>query len=521
MSGRSASLRSDRCGPLAAGPTADPAVDEGRWLEHLAGVHSQKPRYFGRWQRTSADLARTLRSLQEIASALSTTTEGADAVARAIALAASHHFRDSWCVISVEGRQVALVPARGGPARASGVPHLAAGLAGSPLAPQGEREVRPRRTRADPRWGVSGAVGSAVAHLGQAVELRTTPLAVVGCEDTETRVIDAADACATGEIAEPVLALAAPLVIGRAVVGSLVLVLAEPTAIDQSDLAVLSILASQGTAALDAARRFEERAQLHRRALEGWAEAARVAEALEERQRELERAHMALDLVTRQQLLDEERHRIAGELHDSVAQHLVSIGMALEWARRASSEPEIIQHLESTQGLARVTLARLRRAIFELTCVTGNVVDVGTALDEVAGEFAGRARVSCSVRGETKDFGAPVAHTVFHVAQEATFNAIHHGEATRVWITVDVGRRVLALTISDDGCGDARVLLEILGSSDTTSSLSDHRHHTGLRSIRRRAEELGGTLAIASRRGGGIRLRFAVPVPSSTRARSQ
>ena len=520
MSGQSASLHSERCGSLAPDPAADSvAADEDRWLEHLAGVHSQKPRYFGRWRRTSADLARTLRSLQEIASALSTTTEGADAVARAIALAASHHFRDSWCVISVGGRQVAREPSRSEPTRAPGAPQLPPGSGDAPPTPRGERDLRPRQTGAGPGWGPTGAAGSAAAHLGRAVETRGTPLAVVGYEDAETRVIDAADACASGEIVGPVLGLAAPLLIGREVVGSLVLVLAEPAAIDQSDLAVLSILASQGTAAFDAARRFEERAQLHRRALEGWAEAARVAEALEERQRELERAHMALDLVTRQQLLDEERHRIAGELHDSVAQHLVSIGMALEWARRASSEPEIIQHLESTQGLARVTLARLRRAIFELTCVTGNVVDVRTALDEVVGQFAGRARVSCSVRGGKKEADAPLAHAVFHVAQEATFNAIHHGGASRVWITVDIGPRAFALTISDDGSGDPRVLAEILGRSETTPSPSVH--HTGLRSIRHRAEELGGTLAVASRRGGGIRLRFAVPIRSPSRMSPQ
>lgn len=493
----------------SAVPPSDPDLDspsttggEDRWLEHLTGAHSQKPGYFGRWRRTSADLERTLRALQEITAALSATTAGADVMARSIVSVATHHFSAARSVMTVDGD---IVASEHRAARTADT-HPAEGVARPAGCVSGKRTAT---TSGGAHLPDEVSITESVAHLHMAVVAAARPQAVVARDEGAVRIADPVPTCPAGEVLDAVLALGAPLTIDESVVGSLVVALPTAAIVDQNDVTILSILASQGAVAFDAARRFDERVALHRQAHEAWKDAARMAETLEARRLELEQAHVALDMAARQHLLDRERHRIAGELHDNVVQHLVSIGLSLEWSRRASTEPHIIERLTSAQQLTRVTLARLRRAIFELGCLADSAVEVVPALQGLVQELHARARVSLEVRGTTSDLSPPMAHGLFHIAQEATFNAVHHGSASQVWIALHIGPRVVSLTVSDDGDGDPRALASML---EHCLSGPDHSpYHRGFPGIRRRAAELGGDVSVSGRRGGGVRLAFRAP----------
>lgn len=498
MSGRSASLRSEQLRSEQLGRLPLEVDGEGRWLEYLSGVYSQKPRYFGRWRRTSTDLARTLEAIQDSATALSTTPAGPEAVARSIAGVASRHFGGARCVLSIESKRLV----HGGGSREE--LSIAVTSGGQAPAGVGRRVGTPQSLPSEKM-----EVEDIALTLDGAIARAMAPIVMVRAPDGTMDIVNPLTACTPGELLPCAVALGAPITIDERGVGSLVVVGTEAMLIDQNDVSVLSILANQAAAAVDAAIRLEERVLLHERALEGWREAARVARALEARQRELEQAQRALDAATKQRLIDQERHRIAADLHDSVVQHLVSIGMSLEWCRRASDEPLIAEHLASTQELARVTLARLRRTIFELASVAGEHVEVIPAMEEFVKELRGRADVRLSVRGVLGRLEAPVAHAIFHCAQEATYNALHHGKAGRVWISLSVGRRDMTLSVTDDGCGDPAILAELVQRSGETNART--LYHTGLRELRRRVEALDGAVSVSGRRGGGIRLTLRIP----------
>ncbi|MDA8076724.1 MAG: histidine kinase [Actinomycetota bacterium] len=484
------------------------AAGEDRWLEHLTGAHSHKSGYFGRWRRTRADLERALRSLQEVASALSATTQGPEQVARGITAVASHHFADAWTVMMVG--DVRITSSRPAPeqcrAEDGGQPAIEAGTACTYLG-------RARTIADEGQAGSCDLESDVVNAFARQIANEVTRVGairvVAGDDVTSARVIDPGGRCGLGEVVDSVLAVGAPLVMDSTVTGSLVVVLPTAGALDQSDLAILSILANQAAVAFDAARRYEEQGALHRQALEGWEEVGRIAAALKARNQQLEQAHTELDLATRQHLLDQERRRIAGELHDSVIQHLVSIGMSLEWSRRATSEPRIADCLTDAHQLSRMTLDRLRRAIFELSCVGEGGIEVVPVLRELAGGLRSRAEVRVVVRGESTPLAVPLAHAVFHIAQEAVFNAVNHGGAGRVWIEITTGRHSMSLGVADDG-SDATVLDALLESCGDESSTSPY--HRGLSGIRRRAAEIGGTLSVVPRRGGGARLRLRAPI---------
>ena len=105
--------------------------------------------------------------------------------------------------------------------------------------------------------------------------------------------------------------------------GMLVVGLADDAEVAPRDVSILVTLANHAGVALHNASLFQEN---ERRAAE-----------LERRGSELEGTLRRLEQAGRRQLLSEERNRIARELHDSVAQHLLTIGMNLEWCRRQES----------------------------------------------------------------------------------------------------------------------------------------------------------------------------------------
>jgi signal transduction histidine kinase len=87
------------------------------------------------------------------------------------------------------------------------------------------------------------------------------------------------------------------------------------------------------------------------------------------------------------------------------------------------------------------------------------------------------------------------------IGQEAIGNAIRHGHATRVDVTLDYRRGSLALHISDNGCG-----------FDPEAHNHASHGHWGLKNMRERAEDIGGHLGITSSPGSGTRIQLLAPL---------
>ena len=196
----------------------------------------------------------------------------------------------------------------------------------------------------------------------------------------------------------------------------------------------------------------------------------------------------------------EERQRLARELHDSVSQALYGIALGARTARTLlDRDPsQVARPLEYVLSLAEAWLAEMRALIFELRPESLETEGLVAALDKQAAAL--RARHQIEVRA---DLGAEPAlplewkEALYRIAQEATHNTVKHARAGAIDLRLRCDDGVCVLEVADDGIG-----------FDPSGSFPGH---LGLRSMRERAERLGGALELRSAPGAGTHLRALIP----------
>jgi len=253
-----------------------------------------------------------------------------------------------------------------------------------------------------------------------------------------------------------------------------------------------------------------------------WRGAERRAAELTRRNQQLRRARGHLARVRQAELVNAERHRIARDLHDSVAQCLVGIGMHLEWSHRhLDPSSPAYERLVASKELARAGLGWVRSAVEELSGLEQPGTGLGQALRDLAADFrsSGQLRVSVRVTARQRQLPSAVEHSLFQIAQEGLWNAVRHAHATQAWLSLAYAEDQILLSVSDDGSGDpavvGRYLTAVTSSPGTSSPGTPRRGGHGLRNIAERAAELGGEVSLRRRRGGGLRVSVRVPVEAA------
>jgi PAS domain S-box-containing protein len=202
---------------------------------------------------------------------------------------------------------------------------------------------------------------------------------------------------------------------------------------------------------------------------------------------------------------ENERRRLAHELHDEIGQSLTAISIHLQAARSAAGE--------SAQPRLREALAIVDQAIGQVRHLSLDLRP--SVLDDFGLEAALRWYADRQIRLTGLDIRLDInlgAHrlpaeletTCFRIAQEALTNVLRHARARRVWIEMQ-RREAVELTVRDDGAGfDPRAARQ--RSAEGASF--------GLPGMQERVELLGGELTVESRPGHGtsIRVRFAAPI---------
>jgi signal transduction histidine kinase len=226
---------------------------------------------------------------------------------------------------------------------------------------------------------------------------------------------------------------------------------------------------------------------------------------LEERAARLERERDQ----DRRLAADEERTRIARELHDVVA-HDVSVIAIQAGAARAvqATRPEAAaQALGLIETTARETLIELNRLLGVLRGSTGAAADrrPQPGIDQLAGLVEGlRAaglEVDARVEGDARSLPPAVDLSAYRIVQEATTNVLKHAHARRVDIRVRYTETMLALDVRDDGAGNG---------VDPASS-SGH----GLIGMRERVALFGGELRAGRNPAGGFSVHARLPLTPS------
>lgn len=332
-----------------------------------------------------------------------------------------------------------------------------------------------------PRW-------AAMAFAGDAPSDELPPVIVRHADGTIARRWDGAPP----ELARLAEGQASPRALGAPMqaFGTLAIGLPAALPVDDSDRSILGTLANQATVALHIALLFEE---------------------VQRHAGQLERARRGLERARRQELLSQERGRIARELHDSVAQHIVGIGMSLEWCRQhLPAGTPVADRVAGAKELARATLSQVRSVIDELSPPAP--AGLAPVLRDVVGELRGTTdlQIALRTRGAPGPLSPAAVHALSQIAREALFNVARHAEARRAWVTLRSSEEGLRLAIADDGTGDPRELQRRLEAGAANGS------HRGLGNIAERARELGGEARFARRRGGGVRLELTVAWPRAS-----
>jgi len=194
--------------------------------------------------------------------------------------------------------------------------------------------------------------------------------------------------------------------------------------------------------------------------------------------------------------IDEERKRLARELHDGVAQALTHLRFELDFmARHGAQTPEAVKR--EVERLSRVVTraaADVRSMIFGLrssVSAEGIVGSLRAYLSDLRG--LGGPDIVFEARGEVR-LPAGVEAEIFRIAQEAVSNALRHASATEVRVSLTAGASVLRLIVDDDGVG-------MRARRSATA-----RGGVGLDAMRERTEAIGAALDLGERPGGGTRV---------------
>lgn len=273
------------------------------------------------------------------------------------------------------------------------------------------------------------------------------------------------------------MALAVPLPLGGRLLG--ILMLGEKRSGEpytDADLELLAALGSSAALALENARLHEERVAILR---EQFMQVAAVQE--------------------------EERRRIARELHDGVGPSLASLRIRLRTVHKLLDRQQspLAAEVQELADQAQANIRDIRRLIYDLRPAALEFGLVAALREHVARyEQDQGIRVDLTVPSDTPPLAAVLEAALFRIAQEALANVARHARAARAHVALSCDGGHVTLSVADDGQGfDA----EAVRDGD----------HLGLWSMQKRVEQFGGSFRVESRPGQGARITVTIPLQAA------
>jgi signal transduction histidine kinase len=190
---------------------------------------------------------------------------------------------------------------------------------------------------------------------------------------------------------------------------------------------------------------------------------------------------------------DAERARIAREVHDAISQHLFALRMIAAGMRRADPGN---QQARAIEHISEEALRDTQALLIELRPVSLNGTGLAPALREICTAYHDRLGVTVDASLDDVTVPEPVEHALLRITQEALANAVRHGHASQLTVSVTRHDGHIELTVRDAGSG--------------FDAAAAHPGR-GLTHIRDRTAELGGTLRIDSAPGRGTTITARVP----------
>jgi PAS domain S-box-containing protein len=202
---------------------------------------------------------------------------------------------------------------------------------------------------------------------------------------------------------------------------------------------------------------------------------------------------------------EQEKMRIARELHDELAQAMTGLKMDLSMVRMTTPQPsaQLAARLDKMDREIDGTIAAMRRIAADLRPLALDDLGLVPALESLVKSFQQRSHVRCELAVSHPDFALRETHAtaVFRIVQEALTNVAKHAKANQVEVTIMGGDGDLVVTVRDDGVGFA---------VDAARKPNSY----GLLGLRERAYLLGGHARLTSEPGGGTEVEVRLPLDS-------
>ncbi len=202
-----------------------------------------------------------------------------------------------------------------------------------------------------------------------------------------------------------------------------------------------------------------------------------------------------------QVIREQERRRIAREIHDELGQSLTALNMDVHWLKRHLSERDlsISDKIDDMKTLVSHTARAVHRISSELRPGILDDFGLSAAIEWQAGEFSQRTGITCVVNSNPHDIvlNDDLSIAMFRIFQESLTNITKHAEASRVTVLLRYSNEMFEMRIEDDGKGFAQLPV-------------NRGQRYGLIGMQERVRDLGGKLEIDSAQNGGVTVSVSV-----------
>ncbi len=226
------------------------------------------------------------------------------------------------------------------------------------------------------------------------------------------------------------------------------------------------------------------------------------------------RLYKKMENLERQRALENERSRIAKDIHDDLGSNLARI-MMLSQSNRAEGEDS--QQVVTRMGKVYLAARELTRTMDEIVWAVSPHHDTLDSLVNYLGKFAQdflnvagiRCRLVVPIQLPAWPLSAEVRHSLFLAFKEALHNVVKHASATEVRISLTLAESGFSAAIEDNGIGfdPARIGVAAMGKDPLRIASGN-----GLNNMRKRIEGIGGECQVDSAFGKGTRIKFVVRV---------
>lgn len=216
---------------------------------------------------------------------------------------------------------------------------------------------------------------------------------------------------------------------------------------------------------------------------------------------------LRLQILERQRAVEQERTRIARDIHDDLGANLTQIALLSELAQTDMDDPtQAKTHLRQIFSSARAMIRQLDEIVWAVDPTNDSLEETTSYLCKFAQDFFRTTGIRCRLdvpdTSPRQTFSSAERHNLFLVAKEAFNNIVKHAEATEVWLRVRNEQRALVVEIEDNGKGFQE------GDNADPPQMGGH----GSQNMRKRMAQIGARLEQLSTPGKGTLVRLTVPM---------